>query len=375
MTYHQLRAVCQTFKTVFDCHPGLSQDLLCCHCDPATFSAALTSWLKAKHSVQALILLPESPALKMLLPSRLADPTQLCSVCVSSATTACLSCLAPFTTLTQCQLLAPAEDTLDLQPLRALTNLADLRLQNGMYNGLHLSPNLTGLTLLGCIARDAPNSLTAPALKGVELGGSLLLIHNNGVAACTALENLTMSWSSSITAQEQQHNYRIADDLPAAMSQLVHITSLTVGARKRDLQLSNFSVLTNLCSLQLQLTGPLVVSGDLGCLPSLVDLMIRPRYSDGLCGMYSPAVLMQFNWGIMQHLDFIEISGAVTFDRSLLLLQRQPKLEYFILEDFKPGSVDTMENLAELTQWFEANRPDVTIYVSEEDWLPIGLLD
>lgn len=44
---------------------------------------------------------------------------------------------------------------------------------------------------------------------------------------------------------------------------------------------------------------------------------------------------------------------AMAFDRYLLLPQRHPKLEHFVLDDSMPGSLDrTMENLAKLTQWF-----------------------
>ena len=133
------------------------------------------------------------------------------------------------------------------------------------------------------------------SLEVVTVCGSskLRIGFGQGLTSCSALTRLEVSQHCAVIAHHAWNSYETADILPAAMAQLVQLTSLT-GKQTRAFPHASQSF--KVCYMHLEVTGPLAVKYDLARLSNLTMLSVTLRCSDIWCHyLFSPATEVQFN--------------------------------------------------------------------------------
>ena len=252
-----LKVVCRQFRQLLSSNPQIPVTSVLC--STALDAPGLLSWLRTMQHCGYLTGVMDG-SLDSLLHlrvccwfARLRGISLACANC-SSLTSLCCSI-----TLAKCKLHMPSEDVLDIQALAKLNSLKILVLKEGRSHNLQLSSSLTTLLQHGshvtCTHMDK-NAL----LQMVISEESELCLPSSGLAACPALTRLLVCFDSAIKAADPDDSYEIGHAPPAAMSQLLCLTRVTVSVVKDKVDLRLHLILDgttpyNRCPVKLEKTG------------------------------------------------------------------------------------------------------------------------
>ena len=373
--YQNLKAVCSRFREVLSNNPEIPATLVLCKAGFDT--PGLSRWLGINTNCGNLTVFADG-ALDVLLHSLLSLWFErLEGINLARPTYSSLTSLCGLKTLIECTLHLPSESVLDVQAPTNLDILEDLTLQAGTYQNLHLSSSLTSLAQydshVTCIQTNH-NALQDMVISQ----GSQLHLPNDGVGACTALMRLVFCYDSIIESVSPLDSYVFGSSPPAAMSQLLGLTRLSVSVTTDKVDLAQFQPLRHLRRLHLILNGTSLITGgwlQLG-LSSLTELRVTTFPDETLQDLlFQPAVIIGLHWRGLHSLESVTITGPATFNSSLIQLYYLPKLRDFKLVGFRPGNQKTLQQLATLKDGFAVHRPNVQFSVDELDNLPVGLLD
>ena len=255
---------------------------------------------------------------------------------------------------------------IDLQPLRSLPNLDSLHLQknNGHYSNLD-AIGLTQLTLSDCHVICSQNCEFATSLRELHvLQAKLLQFHEQGVAACSALQHLDIEGIVGASNQvcslsfDGEH-YTVPENL-TLLTALVSLRVLSKG--EGDIELGWLTRLTALQKLQADLSADLIV------LPECMSAMSKLR---DLCVSATADYEMgriecMFDWKTLVSLESIELYGRLYFDPQFgctdLLTLRHLKEVTIIAND--PG--DEAYQIDSLGSKLAVQRPDVRFSMCED---------
>ena len=329
--YHDLKTVCTKFRDILSSAPGV---LAVCKSEMEASPTGVLKWLKANQHAKYLTVYTNGALEVLLHPLFSLWFSRLTAVSFAYATVTSLSNLFYFTSITVCQLHEPAEPVLNLQALARLSGLECLCLQAGYCQALHLPTALTQLEVNSAHVVCAPSATNA--LKDVSLtSGSTLALHGTGVATCTAMTQLHLSFSSKITGDSREHKCDSYSPLPSVMSALVQLSDMTMGAKKGKVDLSEFSTLRNICKLHLTLVGAKILTGRLKTLTAL-EIAAFPALT--ATNPDDELVMLGVNLRCLQNLKSFRVTGLVVLSRALLPLTCMSSLQSVFLNDFKLGS-------------------------------------
>ena len=139
----------------------------------------------------------------------------------------------------------------DVRPLSQLPTLKDLRSSNTTADGIGCIPHLTRLRLKDAKAKCGDQCLFAPVLQELELSGTDLFGMREGVFGLTALCSLNVTKSKiSAGVGARQFCVRYSTCLPASLSELRHVTQLSVTVESPILNLFPLAWVQSLIGLE-----------------------------------------------------------------------------------------------------------------------------
>lgn len=202
--FHQLRLVCKRFKSTFEDHPELSPFLWLRnplpwrpHTQPLT---NLIHWLDHHKSFLQCMRATnhEKGFLNVVLTTLRSSHTQLQKMQLMGIEQSVFSRLAPFTSLTHCDLKVTKGSSIQLE---AMPHLTELILRSGSFRNLHVISCLAKLVL-----RDAKVASAGPChfmsgLEELHLDHSTCQVyHPQGLSVFCQLRVFKSSNSSGLTA-------------------------------------------------------------------------------------------------------------------------------------------------------------------------------
>ena len=360
-SYHDLRLVCRKFDQIISTQPGLMTHMVFCKADPSLFLSKLLAYRMAGRHLHSLTCLTESTCMGMLLPQFFTDLKKLYVISINAANAATISCLSAFTGLMIIQLHKPAEQVLDLQPLAALSNLRNLDLVGlADFGYLYLGARLTSLSIMcgqiKCLVHDSePLSLCNLSV----ICGSVQLMTEIGIAACTALTRLELQFGRTTAAEI---DWYVSQAPPACVTLLVSLTNLTVALRD-EVDLQHFSTLPALTRLHLLHDHASLLAGDVLGLSKLQMLVVtqnEPRLNNS---WYHSPLSFAFEWEKLKALKIVKITGSALFGSSFLQLADLQELENISLLSFLPGSLQTRHLVATLSSMFAIQQQGVDVLI------------
>ena len=260
--FNDLKSVCSKFRDILSNNPEVPSPLALCKSALEPDLGGLLKWLGTNKHPDCLTVYTKGALELVLHPLVSLWFTQLQSVALAGATCTSLSSLSFFTTITTRVLHEPGEPVLDLQCLARLTSLNDLGLQSGRFTELHLPTGLSALLLYDAKVVCAPTSTNA--LKDLTVSdGSELTLHSKGVAICTALTRLQLSYSCTITADNPEDGLLADRFSPSVISALCQLVTLSVSASTAKFDIGNFAQIPNIRRLHLLLDGASLITGAL----------------------------------------------------------------------------------------------------------------
>ena len=297
----------------------------------------------------------------MLLPQLFTDPTELYGISINAANAATISCLSAFTGLMIIQLHTPAEQDLDLQPLAALGRLQHLDLVGlADFGYLYLGATLTSLKVMYGRIKCLINDSEPLGLCNLSVTcGSVQLMNEIGIAACTALTRLELQTGRVIAAETVWYDSQAP---PECASCLVSLTNLSVDVRN-EVDLEHFSTLPALTRLHLLHTAASVLAGDVLGLSKLQMLVVTQTEPRLTVYWKCPPLSFAFEWEKLKALRTIKITGSALFGSSFLQLADLQELEDISLLSFLPGSLQTRHLVAELSSMFAAQQRGVDVLI------------
>ena len=154
------------------------------------------------------------------------------------------------------------EHSIDLQPLRSLPNLVSLHLckVNGHYSSLDAT-GLTRLTLSECHVECSQNCEFATSLLALHLlQAELLQFHEQGVAACSALQHLDIQ--GTVGARNEACSLSLHEEyyvVPENLTLLTALTTLKMSYKgEGDIELGWLTRLTALQHIHADLSADII---------------------------------------------------------------------------------------------------------------------
>ena len=211
--YWQLPLVCQTFKNVFSKHAELASRISITQQPSASSQPSLLAWLQAHARHLQLVEISCQPSTIADCLTVLAQPwSSLSSVSLNLKSQASLSRRSygrPFLSL-------------DLAPLQGLSNLSSLTLQEGQFINLSAASALTHLDIVeGDVMSAVDCNRVSCLVKLRVVNSSLNGLHNEGVTACSALQDLHLYGNCSTHGEDDKQMYHTS--LPLVHTSVPHL--------------------------------------------------------------------------------------------------------------------------------------------------------
>ena len=305
--YWQLPLVCQTFKNVFSKHAELASRFAITQQPSASSQPSLLAWLKAH-----------------------ARHLQFVDISCWPVTIAdCLTALAqPWSSITSVSLNMKGQASLsrhsygrpvlllDLAPLRGLPNLSSLTLLEGQFINLSAAGALTHLDIVEADAMSPEFcDFVSCLVKLRAVNSSLRGLHNEGVTACSALQELHLYGNCSIPGETDNDLYHSSKDtytfVPHDMPCLTSVTSLKLNFWGATVDLASMCALPALQSLEL------VVSGGCTVPPALVGLCQLRNLSISQEGDEDLGIEIFIDWRALPALQQLQLAGTLVVDSAI----------------------------------------------------------
>ena len=351
--YHALRLVCKLLNRIFLTYPQLVTELLVRRSAP--FPPSLSAQLKA--SIDSLCIDTDEAFTTALLCKTISLHTELKKITVVVPTTRHVTSLAAMTSITSCSLYllqdkpGPGRYTIELDALSGLTGLCDITIHSGAISCLSLPPAVTCLCFLNCTIGRVSQKANFAALLKLVLDESRML--GRDAIHCTALTHPKFVRSDAclgISRKQRHQQWALFDKGITQLSSLHHLSighdgpgatkHIWPGGAFSLASLRYGSVLTNLCSLDLQLSNaPILPDHDLHCMCYLTHLSLRFEvyiHEHGDASDWSEACSrthMEVQWAKLWALQSVCISGPVVLTRTVLQLCMLPQLRDMCIDN------------------------------------------
>lgn len=356
-----LKLVCKKFSLVFAEHPDMYSIYV--HAAPQIkHVASWINWMQQHgHAVQDITVSGDCSGMpEAVLPFLHIQQAPLWAARISDTQDQGLYLLALFTTLTDCRLHAPAQEQLNVQPLRALPRLTRLELWNGSFVGVEVLEHLTSLTVSDAQVECFEDSHSVTCLLELELHDSQLgRFHSRGLGACTGLLDLTFGASSMLAETPDEsmqcgNHFQFATNLTA----LTNLTFLHFGTWHRPVQLEWLTGLTSLLKLSVVVepskAHPVVFPTALSLLSSVTALSIHGMNRFG-------EMHLNFEWAKFPSLACVFLGGQFRFNRGLDGLRDLKHLIHLDFGRFLVSNPDSTQQVAEVISQLSQNRPSIRV--------------
>jgi len=206
-----------------------------------------------------------------------------------------LQTLPTFRHLETCRLsAATSSSAVDLTPLRSLTCVATLTLENGDFSHFAVLLSLRSIFVANAAVEASQTCIFTSLLRSLHLqDSSIVKLHADGLVACVNLQNLSCQ-NSSIDSVADEASLLTANvensKISSCLSALSGLTSLSIslgkfrcGTALSEQTLSCLFDLTSLHALALRFYGDAAVPTDITRLSRLTALTIMGVESDPTC--------------------------------------------------------------------------------------------
>lgn len=260
---------------------------------------------------------------------------------------AALLLLSTFQSIKQCVLHSSTAE-LDLQPLLALPQLADLDLQKGYYLHLEAAAHLTALSLDNATAFCTQDSCCVTSLVHLKLSSSgVTHFHHSNVAACSRLRSLSLR-KAYTGAIDDEEVYSFGDEevrIPSGLSALTALTSLRLHCPDSHMNLDWVTALSALQSFQLEATQA-VIPASWSAMTCLKTLHLDADGFDYEQPHEEPNVQFHFDWCVLASLEMLDLQYVSMRARSLSGLPSLRNLRRVCFGQLENTSVDTTREIA-----------------------------
>lgn len=375
---HELRLVCKQFKNVVDGNPELATQLFLREYFPSTGVGSLVRWIDNHRSaVRTFFSVSESPVTEVALAAFVTASAGVEDIELHLVSEVSFGLLTAFKSLRRCALnrtFGQRDDSLDLSPLQALSQLQSLTLWEGAFGGLGSLAHLSSLDVSGnadcgmqCLFLHSLKSLT------VHGSGELTGLGALGLSGCLNLQSLTCL-GGRIVADVANHSLVLDTDahVPVSLSRLTYLTYLHLGqcnGQQPD-TISN-TWIYNLMDLQNLTLGEVardcVLSSMVTALTKLTRLLIRMSGA-----VESILDLRHVPWKHMHALHTLEVwhTERLHCDKELLGLLELQSLRSIRFCNVRPVDAESFEACGALLHQMASRRPGVKCvlgYGSDED--------
>lgn len=332
LQYHQLRRVCRSFHGNFKTHSFLVINLQ---------AGQFEDWCRIMNlktvdletAAELMSCLTAYRQQQYIETSLLQLPVKVRSVCLGNPSTKSVDLLSAFTALRYCKLHQPKFAPVSLEALSSLKHLDTLSLQHGTFTDLDLWSSVTTLALAKSTAICKLGGSTATQLRELDVNNGaqfLLRCRSSALAMCTHLSWLEMV---DTAGAEQFHVDRM--NCLAAMGQMPQLTLLIITLDCKIVYLDWFP--PSLVSLTIFVRRA-ALRGSAKHLTALTELTVEAKNRTIVHGreQQTDLIKLQFKWLELPALQWLILSGPVSFAQSILDIAKLPHIRILDFDGVEP---------------------------------------